>query len=87
MVLHLTNLINPCTSYMLFCNICSMLVCTFLFSSCLNIVYSIYLIVIFGSLTVRLPLFFDPEQPEKKGLPGTRNFFLETDKNVKVGVW
>ncbi|XP_042861393.1 lysophosphatidylserine lipase ABHD12-like isoform X2 [Penaeus japonicus] len=36
---------------------------------------------------VRIPLFFNLEQPEKKGLPGTRTFFLETEKNVKVGVW
>lgn len=25
--------------------------------------------------------------PEREGLPGTRNFYLQTEKNVSVGVW
>ncbi|XP_050731190.1 lysophosphatidylserine lipase ABHD12-like [Eriocheir sinensis] len=29
----------------------------------------------------------DYNSPEREGLPGTRNFYLQTERNVNVGVW
>ncbi|XP_045581166.1 lysophosphatidylserine lipase ABHD12 [Procambarus clarkii] len=36
---------------------------------------------------LNVPKGVDYNSPEREDLPGTRNFYLETDKNVKVGVW
>nr|XP_053643696.1 LOW QUALITY PROTEIN: lysophosphatidylserine lipase ABHD12-like [Cherax quadricarinatus] len=36
---------------------------------------------------VNLPKGVDYNVPDKEDLPGTRNFYLQTDKKVKVGVW
>ena len=36
---------------------------------------------------VHWPKHVDFDSPEKEGLEGTRNFYLKTDLNVKVGVW
>ncbi|XP_066964156.1 lysophosphatidylserine lipase ABHD12-like isoform X1 [Macrobrachium rosenbergii] len=36
---------------------------------------------------VNYPRSIDFSKPEKEGLPGTRNFYLDTEENVKVGVW
>lgn len=29
----------------------------------------------------------DYDRPENEGLPGTHNFYLQTEEHVKVGVW
>lgn len=36
---------------------------------------------------VNVPKHVNYYLPEKEGLPGTRNFYLQTEKNVRVGVW
>ncbi|XP_042228174.1 lysophosphatidylserine lipase ABHD12-like isoform X2 [Homarus americanus] len=36
---------------------------------------------------VNLPKRVDYNTPEREDLPGTRNFYLKTEDNVKVGVW
>jgi len=36
---------------------------------------------------VHWPKHVDFDSPENEGLEGTRNFYLKTDLNVKVGVW
>ncbi|XP_068238812.1 lysophosphatidylserine lipase ABHD12-like [Palaemon carinicauda] len=36
---------------------------------------------------VNYPRAIDFSNPESEGLPGTRNFYLDTEDNVKVGVW
>ncbi|XP_047473114.1 lysophosphatidylserine lipase ABHD12-like [Penaeus chinensis] len=36
---------------------------------------------------VNYPKNVNFDEPEKEGLPGTRNFYIETEIDVKVGVW
>lgn len=51
----------------------------FFFQNCLK--------YIFISFSVNYPKNVNFDEPEKEGLPGTRNFYIETEKGVKVGVW
>ncbi|CAL4058670.1 unnamed protein product [Meganyctiphanes norvegica] len=36
---------------------------------------------------VNYPKGIDFDKPENEGLPGTRNFYVETEDNIRVGVW
>jgi len=36
---------------------------------------------------IRMPKNINFSAPEDEGLPGTRNFYLETEPGIKVGVW
>ncbi|KAK7073293.1 Protein abhd12b [Halocaridina rubra] len=42
---------------------------------------------IFANVSVNYPWSIDFGHPENEGLPGTRNFYVETERDVKVGVW
>ena len=35
----------------------------------------------------RLPGYINFSDPESEGLPGSRNFYLESEPGVKLGVW
>ena len=39
------------------------------------------------AIAVHWPKLIDFEDPESEGLLGARNFYLQTEKNVQVGVW
>lgn len=36
---------------------------------------------------VQWPLNVDFSKPESVGMKGTRNFYLKTDEQVKIGLW
>lgn len=36
---------------------------------------------------VKWPKLVDFDHPEEQGLEGTMNFYLESDKGIKIGVW
>ena len=36
---------------------------------------------------VQWPLNVDFSKPESIGMKGTRNFYLKTDQQVKIGLW
>jgi len=36
---------------------------------------------------IKVPGYINFEDPESEGLPGSRNFYLESDPGVKLGVW
>ena len=36
---------------------------------------------------MKWPKHVNFDKPENEGLEGTKNFYLETDKDVKIGVW
>ena len=36
---------------------------------------------------VKWPKLVDFDRPENEGLEGTRNFYLDVEKGVKIGVW
>lgn len=38
-------------------------------------------------LLVQWPLNVDFSKPELVGMKGTRNFYLQTDQQVKIGLW
>lgn len=58
---------------------------------CLAIIsYYIFLLVLSNNLIfiqVRWPVGVNFSDPEGQGLTGARNFYLETEPDVTVGVW
>lgn len=41
----------------------------------------------FFYFTVKLPFIDDVKDPQKKGMIGTRNFYITVNKDIKLGAW